>query len=276
MPRAFRWGEVPGSGNMTELTPSLEKVYFASGSTSESFVMNSARGNTPRQIATPMGVLHRQDIRLNWTGADHCIVTVPYGAFNREEIEINFDTAGGTVHITSSKSTVARYGVGGLNDAPDMKGTIGVNGDDVDGCDIVVPGLKLDVSFRYPAGAFSIAAIKSMARHTAYVNDDVFLTFAPGEVLFLGSAGRMGSAVETSVRHAFVMAENAVGENGQPGDKRLNFGDIANVVKQGHDYCWIRYIDDVDGGRPVKKAKHAYVERVYSRTSFRTLFGFGG
>lgn len=268
---AFRWGEMPGSGNATAIPASLEKLYFASGKTDENFVLNYANAATPAVVFTPQGTLYKQDIKLSWQFADYCVVTVPYGPNPRfaGNWRFRFTTSGGTVHITSSRSTVSRWGVGGIGDAPNMKQTIGVNGDDVDGCDIVVPALKITISFQHPQGAITLPRVKQLARNTGYVNNDEFLTFAAGEALFLGASGQQGTDCEASVDYEFAMAENA------DGAKALTIGDIANVVKEGHDYAWIRYVDGVDAGRPIKKAKHVYVERVYERTAFVDLFGFG-
>jgi len=265
----FRFAEMPSSGNLETNPPSLQLKYFATGSSDQAYVAAFAAGATPSITATPQGVLYRQNISLSWESSAYCVVTANYGPTDKTlgSYEVSFDTAGGTVHITGSKDTVGLYPAG---QAPDMGGAIGVNGDDVDGTDIVVPALKLTVSFRHPAGVITLPQVKTMARHTAYVNDDEFLTFAPGEVLFLGASGRWGPGTETSLQYQFACSENA------DGDKKLTFGDIANVVKQGHDYCWIRFKDEVVGGKPVKVPKYAYVERVYSRVDFAPLFGFGG
>lgn len=261
---------MPGSGNLGTNPPSLELKYFAVGTTNQSYVAAFAAGAIPSIATTPQGVVYRQNIALNWEKADYCVVTATFGPTDRTlgSYDVSFDTAGGTVHITGSKETVGKYPI--ADNPPDMGGAIGVNGDDVDGTDIIVPALKLTVSFRHPQGVININQVKSMARHTAYVNDDEFLTFAPGEVLFLGASGKWGPQTETTLQYQFACSENA------EGDKKLTFGAIANVVKQGHDYCWIRFKDDVVDNKPVKVPKYAYVERVYSRIAFAPLFGFGG
>lgn len=266
---AFRFEEMPGSGNSTSQPPTIEKRYYASGSVDETFVMNMALAGTPSIIASAQGILYRQDIKLDWTAADYCVVTVPYAKTDRTlgSYEVHFSTAGGTAHITNSLSTVNRYPAGV---APDMKGAIDYDGDEVKGCEIIVPALKLSVAFRHPQGIITMERVKVLGRTTAYVNDDVFLTYAPGEVLFLGADGQWGPQTETSVRYEFACAENA------DGAKKLTFGDVADVVKQGHDFCWIRYKDEEAGGLPTRIPQHAYVERVYRRTSFVALFGFGG
>lgn len=270
----FRLEEKPTSGSSTAVPPSRQLEFYASGSADVNFVINSAIGATPAVIFTPQGVLYRQDVKLDWEASDYCNVTVPYGP-NSAAVggyKISFDTSGGTVHITSSRGTAHRYGLAGPGDAPDLGGTIGWNGDDVDGCEIVVPALRLNVSFRHPQGVITLARIKQLARNTSYVNDDDFLTFAAGEVLFLGASGEEGTDCETTINYQLACAENADGAN------KLTIGAIANIVKRGHDYAWVRYADDVDAGppkRPIKFAKHVYVERVYAVTSFKTLFGFG-
>ena len=267
---AFKFGEKPNSRNGGLVPAYQERLYFASGSADENFVLNSALAATPAAIFTPAGKLYRQDIRLDWQGAAYCIVIVPYTPKNID-YHVSFDTTGGTVHVTSSLATASKWGAGGLNDAPDMKQTIGVNGDDVDGCDIVVPALKITVSFKHPQGIITMQRVRQLSDYTASVNTDVFLGFEAGEVLFLGSSGGWGPETETTVQHQFACVANRTAARGN----LLNIGDVLNIVKAGHDYAWVRYVSDVDAGRPVKVAKHVYVEQVYSRAAFIPLLGFG-
>lgn len=267
----FIFREKPRSGNSGLVPAYREKLYVASGTTDENTVLNAAVAGTPATIFAPNGKLYRHDVRLNWVAAKVCEVTVPYTSRDLAAYHVDFDTTGGTVHITSSRQSIQNYSAAGPGTAPDMKQTIGVNGDDVDGCDIAVPALKLAISFKHPQGIITLDQVRNLARNTAYVNNDVWLGFQPGEVLYLGSSGSWGPETETTVQHNFACSENAV--NGGV-DKRLNIGAIANIVKKGHEYVWIRYVDDVDAGRPVKVAKYAYVERVYNTLSFVGLFGF--
>lgn len=264
---AIRFEERPTSGAMTEQPPMLEQIYYCSGTTDANQVMNIARAATETRIATSMGILFRQPIQIRWEAANFAEVIVTYGKQNRDvgSIHISFSTTGGSAHITQALSTVSSYGVG----VPDMKGTIGVNGDDVDGCDIVVPTLKLRIRCKHPQAVITLDQIRNLARATAYVNSDVFMGFQPGELLFMGADGEAGTETETSVGYEFEASENATGA------KALTIGDIANVQKQGHDYAWVRYADEVDADRPVKHAAHVYVVRVYRRTGFGMLFGFG-
>jgi len=261
----FRFAEMPDSGNSSMDQPSRELRYFASGSTDHSFVESYAYSATPAIISTPRGTLYRQDIKLAWGASDYAVATVSYGPNSNipGTYRLSYDTSGGTVHITNSKSTVNRYPAGV---APDMKTAIGVNKDDVDGTDVVLPALKLTVSFKFPVGVMGLPKIKLLSRRTAYVNSEPWLTFAAGEVLFLGASGEEGSDCETTAALQFACSENVDG---------LTIGDIAGIAKDGHDYVWIRFEDKPAGGKPTRVPKHVYVERVYSRTNFATLFGFG-
>lgn len=197
---------------------------------------------------------------------DLFFVEIPYGPRESQQagsMTLSFDTQGGTVHIKNSRSTVASYPAGA---APDFKQAIGVHDDEVDGCDIIIPALKLSVSYKHPLGAISLARIKLLALATGTVNSDTFLTFPPGSVLFLGASGSEGTTSETEVTYHFACSEEANG---------LTIGTVTGITKQGHDYLWVSFTDDVDGGRAIKRPQFVYVERVYKRASLSGILGFG-
>lgn len=265
----LRFEEKPGSGNMTDNPPSLEKLYYCAGSASEGLVMNLARSATAAQVSTPMGILYRQAVTLDWEGADFCNITVTYGPTNTSEVgsySISFSAVGGTVHITNSLQSIARYGEAGLNDAPDMKGALDYDGEEVRGTDKISPQCKMTVAFSHPQGVFSMDRCRQLARHVAYVNSDNFFGFAPGEVLFAAFDGSVGSEQDTTIQYEYLLQENAEG---------LAFGDVDGVDKKGWHYLWIRYMDDEDADLPVRIPQHVYVERIYEETGYNALFGFG-
>ena len=260
----FSFKERPGSGRTTK--DSGELLYRASGSTSEAFVRNSALALTPTAIAIPEGFLYRQDIEVHPRGHMLFFVDATYGKRKRENgtYTISFDTTGGSVHIKTSLETVDRY----PSTAADHKGSINVRNDgEVEGTEKVIPALKLTVTFRHPMGVITLPQIKNLARKTACVNSDTFLTFAPGEVLFLGAKGTEGSDVETEVAYDFACSENATG---------LNIGDIADIEKQGHDLVWVTFKPAVDSGKAATQPLAAYVERIYQRIGMAAALGFGG
>lgn len=259
----FEFTESPESRQLNSQGPSLTLVYTASGEANEQIVDAYAYSATPSVYSTNYGTLHRQGVQLSPLGSDLFKVTIPYGPQNRElgSWDWDFDTSGGTVTLKASKSTLG-YPVGV---APDHKGAIGVHGDEVDGAEIVIPALVINVNFKHPAGVLNIARAKQLARWTGKVNDAQFLTFEAGEVLFLGARGRNGSDSKVDVTYRFAMSENAT----------LTIGAIAGVIKQGWEHLWVSFKPEVDGGNPIQEPQFVYVEQVYDTFDMAAALGFG-
>jgi hypothetical protein len=226
-------------------------------------------------ISTSYGILHRQDIRVRQSAYNQHDVTVPYGVRKNAtgEWTWSFDTTGGTIHITNSKSSIARYPTStpaAIGDAPDMKGTIGLDGDQVKGTDIIIPALKFSVTYKHPMGIVGIPYAKYLASLTGMVNSDVFLTCAPGEVLFLGARGADGTQAEASVSYSFAISANVTG---------LSIGDVAGIAKKGWETAWVKYKDDTDAVatsvEEVRVPEYVYIERVYDTIAMSTALGFG-
>lgn len=266
----FRFKERPTSRKQSVKGKSYEMLYTAAGTSDDIYVRSYAMASTPAIITTPEGILYRQDVILDPIGRDIYNVDVPYGPQNNQtgSYSLTFDTTGGTVHVKASKETIGRYPANAFN----HKQLINVHGKDVDGIDIAIPALKLSVQFKHPLGIITLAHIRHLARVTAMVNSDAFLGFAAGEVLLLGCRGSMGTDSETTVTYDFACSENADGASAP----KLNIGDIADIVKKGHDYAWISYEPDVVDNKPGMKPNAVYVERMYNRTSLSAALGFGG
>ena len=266
----FRFTESRDSRRTTTKPPSYTAVYTAAGSNDSTYVRAYSLAATPAIVALlDVGILYRQDVAIDPIGHDLWRVTVPYGKneLAAGSYRLTFDSTGGTVHISHSKETRNKYPSGS---APDCKQLIGVNGDDVTGADIVVPALKVSVHFNHPAAVITLSRIKYLASITGLVNSGTFLTFSAGEVLFLGASGSEGSDAETEVAYQFAMSANASG---------LTIGDVADVVKRGHDIAWIKYKDAVEtvgsATLPVKQPEFVYVERVYDTVDLALALGFG-
>jgi hypothetical protein len=263
----FVFNELPNSRDQTAEPPTINLRYKATGTQSDSFVRAYAYSATPNIYPTEYGTLYRQDIRLEPQGFNVWTVTIPYARKGTKpptgQWTFSFDTTGGSFHIKASKETVNSYGT----DPPDFKQLIGVNGDDVAGADIVIPALKLNVTFKHPMGVVTIAYAKTLARLTGKVNDSTFLTCDAGEVLYLGSTGSDGSEAEAEVGYQFAAEENL---------QNQVIGAITGIQKDGWDIAWIKWKDAVDGGLPVKQPEWVYTERVYERVDLASALGFGG
>lgn len=265
----FRFTESRESRKTSANPISQTLVFTAAGSSDEAYVLAYATAATASVLSTVYGTLYRQDIQVDPLGFQIWKVTVPYATAKREvgSYRLSFDTTGGTVHVTASKDTLGKYAKTGVT-APPYNHLIGVNGEDVAGADIVIPALKLTCHYKHPAAVISIAKIKYLSNITGTINSTTFLTFAPGEVLFLGCSGCEGTDAETEVQYQFACSAN---------NDDLTIGEIASIVKRGHDLAWIKYEDKTEtaGGitYPVKAPQFVYVERMYEEIDLALALG---
>jgi hypothetical protein len=267
---AIQWITPPNGIETTANPPSSNYTYRLIGETNENTVNAYAMGATPAFVITSYGILYRQDIQPTRTHYNQWTIRVPYGPAKNEtgEWTWDFETTGGTVHISQAKEEIARYPSA---TAPNQLGAIAVDGDEVKGVEIVVPAMKINVHYRHPQGVITLAMAKFLNNMTGMVNSDTFLTFSPGEVLFLGARGSDGTVADATVTYSFAMAANATG---------LTIGGIADVAKRGWEVAWIRYQDTIttaDGkDNPTRVPKYVYVDRVYDTIAMATALGFGG
>ncbi len=178
----------------------------------------------------------------------------------RNQSSESFDTTGGTVHVTQSFGT-NRFGTL----APDFQGAIGVSDDRVDGVDITIPAYKFSETHFIPRIFVSTSYKNKLFQLTGKVNNATFKNFAAGEVLFLGSTGQRRGREDFEITYNFAASPNIGSIVFTPSITVLN--------KQGWDYMWLYYADEVDNDahRIVRRPKAAYVERVYERADFGLL-----
>lgn len=254
------------SGASSTASKSQTREYCITGLRNYGSAEALAIQGTPTTITTAAGLLYREDVSIEQAGYDIYYATVKYGENKQElgSIQVDFDTTGGTVHISTSKETVASYASAG--NAPDNKQLIGYDGEDVAGVDIVIPALRLNLRYKHPAGFLSIPQVRLLAYYTGTVNSTSFLGFPAGEVLFLGASGSGGTDAEAEVQYSFAVSQNANG---------LTIGDLTGIAKKGHEYLWIRYKESTSEDKAVAQPEFAYVERVYDTADLAGILGFG-
>lgn len=177
----------------------------------------------------------------------------------------SFDTTGGTQHKTQAYGERG-YGIIGLS-PPSQSNAIAVDGNGVNGVDIVTPQLQWQESYDVPNAYVNATYVRGLAGLTGTTNNAAFRGFEAGEVLFLGCSGsqewddQKGSG-PWSLSYRFVASKNVVGEQ---------IGPIGGIVKKGHEYLWVRYEDSVSGSNLLKTPKAVYVNKVYKDTDFSAL-----
>jgi hypothetical protein len=262
--------ELPDGVQATGLNPTETRRFKIVDVANVSTVNSFALASTPAIISTIYGILYRQDLQTSKVAYNQWIVEVPYGPRKAVtgDFTWDFDTTGGTIHITQAKAEVGRFPAAS---APNQQGAIAVDGDEVKGTEIIVPAMKINVNFRHPYGVITLPRAKFLANITGTTNSTPFLTFPPGEVLFLGARGQDGTEAEATISYQFAMAANQVG---------ATIGQIAGVSKKAWEVAWIRYEDNIvtaDGKEvPTREPKFVYVDRVYDEIDMATALGFGG
>ena len=301
---ALTWIEDNASRSATivrlgrKATSNYAKSWKVFGTTDDTVVHAEANVYASGQFAywqypaNPNVQLRAESYTVSYLGDDAWQVTISYEKQGAEDPDQpdplkrsrSFDTSGGTQHITQALENVTVLtGKGGsttittagetlfpstgANQAVSFNGAIGVDGQSVNGVDIVVPALSWTETYDVPHQYITAGYIKAVAGLTGSTNKGAFRTFAAGEVLFMGCSGgqewddQRGNGPWT-LSYKFVASPNVTGQT---------IGDITGIAKKGHEYLWVRYEDSVSSNQLVKKPKAVYVNKVYREGDFANL-----
>ncbi len=250
-------------------TRSAELLYTITGTADEAAAVSALKSAAPATLhgmvrqpvsVEPVHVDTTNPARSIWTG------TVQYAPFEYQEPPqtgesvFNFDTGGGTQHITQSLQSINRY----PGSAPDFKGAIGVTHDNVEGVDITVPVYTFSETHYLSNAQVTNAYKMTLFNLTGKVNNAAFKGLAAGECLFLGASGSKRGTDDWEISFRFAGSPNRTG---------LSVGPITGISKKGWEYLWVRYADVEDSASHtlVKQPVAAYVERVYDEGNFGSL-----
>lgn len=275
---AFRLEQLPG-GDIGSEPPSATMKWRSTGNPGSwdgdyfSWIASYALRNIPKTFRHPLGILHLQDLQVN--EVVHGLlyeISAPYGLFKKETgaYQITVDQTGGTVHV-SAGTRIAGYGPA-ANEV-DNGGLIGVEGDQVKGVDIPVETSKISVNFRHPEGALNRDYIIKIGRLVGRPNNDTFLGYDPGEVIYLGG-NFTESNTEATATYQFAISYNLT-----------NFvvGGITVTEKAGWDvlspiYKETTYTDGEGNDHAVKNLAYIEIVRPAGRSwlNYAPAFGWGG
>jgi hypothetical protein len=252
---------------------SVELRYFAFGSNDDQDIVDHALANIPSTYAD----LPHQETVVQWLGDGKWEVLARYApnsASNQSEPvpppeegdnEFEFDTTGGTQHITQAKETIATYPDPAIGVASDWQEAIGVTDDGVQGIDIVLPQFSYKETHQI-AHATVVGGLTGVIYGlTAKVNNASFKGFAAGEVLFVGATGRRRKSEGFwTITFNFLCSRNATG---------IPIGPITVTSKKGWEHLDVQYesAEDETASMLVKKPIAARVYRVYDSGDFSTL-----
>jgi len=193
----------------------------------------------------------------------------------------NFDTSGGTVHVSTSRSTTMAAYDDTLypNGAPDFSQGINVTRDGgAQGTDIVAGAFNFSETHYFDAADVDAAYKLALADATGKVNDAAFKGFAIGEVLFLGASGnRRGTDATDGWEISFRFSVQRSKSNFKVADNMNKGGDAAPGTGQidvvGWEYVWVNFVPKADATAKVTRQipAAAYVEQLYESADFSTL-----
>jgi hypothetical protein len=239
---------------------SAEVEYLVTGTSDRVAAVNALVAAVP---STHVGLVI-QHHGLEWHAPNAWIGTAYYGrlpAPEPESISYQFETGGGTQHISQSLATLGNYAASGT--PPDYGGAIGVTESGVEGVDIVVPQYSFTLRRAFDPTLLTLGFEQVLFALTGTTNLASWKGFAAGEVLFLGASGSGETADLVELDYRFSASPNVAS---------LTVGAITGITKGGHDYLWVRYRDHDNGqGRLVKVADSVHVERVYLSSDFSAL-----
>jgi len=214
---------------------------------------------TGREVRPVFVDVNNPDISI-WDG------TVRYGLVTRPqtgESVFEFDTGGGSQHITQSRDTVGVYAAPGYT-ALNFQGAIAVSGHTVQGVDITVPVYNWGEQHYLDDSYVTETYKRTLAGLTGMVNNAAFRGFERGEVLFLGARGSKRGEGDWEISFRFAASPNRSG---------ITIGPITGIIKGGWEYLWVRYTsaEDEDGKELVQRPVAVYVEKVYEYGDFSQL-----
>jgi hypothetical protein len=253
-----------GSRESTELdNPSVDLLFIIKGSDDDIAVKSAVLSAAPLIY----DFLVRQSAHVKQIGPELWEGSVRYGRRKQQEdtgeSSYQFETGGGTQHITQSLETVGSYAPSG-EPVPFTMGAIGATADSVEGVDVTTPIYNFSETHYIPAELVTGAYKSALFFMTGRVNAGAFRGFNPGEVLFLGASGSKRGEQDWEITYRFAASPNVTGHS---------VGSIDNITKGGWHYLWCIYEDaeDSTSKRLFKRPRAAYVERVYPDGDFAQL-----
>lgn len=160
-----------------------------------------------------------------------------------------------TQHITQSLYTADKaQRSADTRPLPDFKGAIGVSRDGVEGCDIIVPELTWQEEWSFVDAYITWAYAQRLYELVGRVNHAKFRSFEPGEVMFLGAQLDRPTSGIRKITYSFRAERNVTNFKLTP--------EFNSVNKEGHQYLWVSYEDDVSGDNLLRIPRAVYVEEV--------------
>jgi hypothetical protein len=239
--------------------------YLIQGTDSDATAKTTLYATAPTTWTVEDIALPRRNAEIDQIHNDMWIGTVYYGVNSSQPAGTSFyqfDTGGGSQHITQSISTIQRYAPAG-GTAPNHAGAIGVTDKSIEGVDIVIPVFNFS-EVHYLSDATVSSKQATYFSLTGKVNSATYKGYAAGELLFLGASGSKRDRDDWEMTFRF---------SASPNKTNLTVGTITGIAKKGWEYLWVQYEEDSDNDAKslVKKPLAVHIEQVYDYADLNGL-----
>jgi len=221
---------------------------------------------------TDMGTLYWNSIQIHENHyAQHYEISVTYSPVNRQSgsYQIRVEQAVGMEKATTG-TLISTYPA-----AKEIDNEEGVfwDGEKITGVDIPVAEDRIVVSYRHPQAFLIPSYIRAVGKLRGYPNNDTFLGYDPGEVMYMGGDFAQ-TECEASALYNFTISRNVTdfAVAGITISEKKGFDAISPVYKDGAennddgDTMPIREVDRINIIRPAGREWKDYV----------AVFGWGG
>lgn len=247
---------------------SFDRKFFAAGSANVDAIQTTVRAGLPDQLGelvltavAPKEVADGLwEVLARYRDPDHPDA--------REEPEtgdtgLSFDLTGVATHITQSLTTVGIWDANGQHANQDIfKGAVGVNGDDVAGCDVITPKFEFQDRAYVSGARVTVPWMRELAKIVGRTNKSAWGSFEAGELLFLGAKGTQRGRGDWEIGRSYGVSFT---------EQNIQVGAITVPQKRGWDYLWVRYRKAVQANRLVQEPDLVIVDRVYHEAEFGIL-----
>lgn len=271
------------NATLTNKSGSVTSRWITRGPVTEDEAIYELRNTTPVAYVLGFERLVRTSIAVSKLAPTIWQAEVTYeaddspNAKESNDFDFRFSTTGATAKKTLSETTVSRHWLWSMsNMPPDLGKLIGAQNGKVEGVDAVIPKLEFSVTAYYPPARVTMDWVKNLARATGRTNNVSWLSYEPGELLFLGAdgSGPVDTLAGPQQKPVQITLNFAASENRD--DLVIGTGNPEKISKKGWEYLWVRYERVRESGLEYPIPVHAYVERIYPELDFTSFFGFGG
>lgn len=254
----------------------VERVYRVSGTTNELEAKSIAMITAPAAQIEDGVVLEKiafdtefvdygvWEIRASYSRLEN--ENPPEDPLQPDESSYEFDTTGGTAHVTQSLETLQSTFYSSSYSHDTFYGAINVNTDrtEVAGTDIVLPVYAFSESHSLLPNKVTNAYKGALFLLTGKINATKFKGFKAGEVLFLGARG--------SLKRSEGLWQMSYQFAASPNIEEATIAGITGINKRGWDYLWFHYNRyENPTGVLVLKPTSAHVEKMYEEGDFAKL-----